>query len=210
MSDDIEKAMSSVLAKIAAMPRRPDEEYDRHRFVELMEAAVCPLRHRKAKPEQSEEWGDTLDALKTKLTHGYTVILCGARGTGKTQLGVEAIRDAAVRGFTARYDTFYRFTQRLKETFDKRNLTEAEVVSEYCRPRLLVLDEVGKVNSTEWSQSALFNLIDRRYNSLRDTVIITNHSKAELLTELGASIVRRVSETGAAIDTTPWKKRHLQ
>jgi len=204
-----ENAMKEVLAKIAAMPRRSNDEHDRQRFSELMDAAHCPLRHRKRKPESDEAFGECLKVVQGKLTHGYTVILCGTRGTGKTQLAVEAIKDAARRGFTSRYETFYRFCQRLKETFDRRNVTEAEVIAEYLKPRLLVLDEVGKVSSTEWAQSALFNIVDRRYNSMRDTILLTNHAEAELASELGASIVRRASETGGTIDTTPWKKRHL-
>lgn len=204
-----ENAMAGVLAKISAMPRRSNSDYDRQRYHEVMDAACCPVRHRKRMPAEDEDYGETIEALRSKLAQGYTVILCGPRGTGKTQLAVDAIRDAAKRGFASRYSTFFTFCQRLKETFDKRNLTEAEVTNEYLRPRLLVLDEVGKTNSTEWSQAALFNLIDRRYNAMKDTILITNHNEADLSNELGASIVRRAAETGGSIDTATWKKRYL-
>lgn len=205
----IEQTLDNLLKKIQSMPRKPDSEYDQQRYREVMEYAGCPFRHRQTKTDHDEAWGDCLGALQKKLTTGYTVILCGARGTGKTQVSVEAIKDAARRGFSARYDTFYRFCQRLKETFDSRHLQEADVMLDYIRPRLLVLDEVGKVSATEWSQSALFHLIDRRYNAMKDTILITNHNASEVAKELGASIVRRADETGGTIDTSTWKKRHL-
>lgn len=208
-STQVEKAMESVFRRISAMPRRSNEDYDKQRYSEIMDMAGVPYRHRKTKPVEDEEWGECLKALKSKLTRGYTVILCGERGTGKTQVAVQAIKDAASRGFVSRFDSFYRFCQRLKETFDKRGANESEVIAEYVKPRLLVLDEVGKATSTEWSQSALFNLIDRRYNAMKDTILITNHTLHELPEAIGASIVRRASETGGSIDTTPWKKRHL-
>lgn len=206
----VEKAMEGVLRKIADMPRRSQEEYDKQRYSEIMDVTGVPYRHRKKQPTEDGQWGECLEALKSKLTHGYTVILCGARGTGKTQVAVQAIKDAAARGYISRYETFYRFCQRLKETFDKRGANEAEVIKDYIKPRLLVLDEIGKASATEWSQSALFNLIDRRYNAMKDTILITNHSEGELDEALGASIVRRAAETGGALDTTPWKKRYLQ
>jgi DNA replication protein DnaC len=209
----IEKTTQQALAQmekaIANAPPRDPGEHDRQRYIELMDKTCVPKRHRNAKPNQDEQFGEKLEKLKEAFRNGYLVVLCGPRGTGKTQLAVEVIKHTSAKFYSSRFVSFFRYCQHMKECFDNRSMRESEVMTEYVRPTTLVIDEVGKVSGTEWSQSVLFNLVDRRYNALKDTILITNHTEADLSKEIGASVMRRAAETGGAIDTTEWKERYL-
>ena len=204
-----QQALAQLEKAIANAPPREPGDFDRQRYAELMDKSYVPLRHRKTKPIFDGDFGEKVDKLAQAFKRGYLVVLCGPRGTGKTQLAVEVIKHTSHQGYSSRFVSFFRYCQHMKESFDTKGLREAEVMAEYVRPTTLVIDEVGKVSNTEWSQSVLFNLVDRRYNALRDTILITNHTEANLSREIGASVMRRAAETGGAIDTTDWKERYL-
>lgn len=130
---------------------------------------------------------------------GAILILIGDRGTGKT---VMATYWAGMLGhglYTKAFDLFAA----VKNTYhDSSKVREHEVLERYRRTDLLVIDEAQERKESDWENTLLTHLIDKRYDALKPTVIIANLKPEALDACLGPSIIRRVKETGALIECT--------
>ena len=146
-------------------------------------------------------WGETLAKVKGKLGAGFLIAIHGAHGNGKTQMGVELMRyQIASRIKSARFTTSTEFFMGLKSTYRQdAQRSEADYVESFCRPSLLVVDEIEKRGQSEWENGLLFHLFNRRYNAMKDTLLISNLPANELEQHLGRALVSRLNETGGMI-----------
>lgn len=144
-----------------------------------------------------EPWNDAWkEASETDKT---IIVLHGPRGTGKTQMAVELIRNAVPFG-TALYRPLIQFFMDLKATYrDRSEQCEQDVIDEYRRPKLLVLDEIRGGQWSEWQTQMLAHMIDLRYGDMNRTVLITNLRLESMGDVLDASIISRCHETGLVI-----------
>jgi DNA replication protein DnaC len=118
-------------------------------------------------------------AWKTNL------FLCGKSGTGKTHLAMCLAKDGA----------FYR---RLPDIFRevRMNLdSEQNLINSYGTAKLLIIDEVGRQKFSPFEQNLFFEIIDKRYNNMLSTTIITNLSPDEFSREFGVAILDRLRPT---------------
>lgn len=161
----------------------------------------APKRQLNTAVTMDGEWGKTLNALAPKIGTGFLVVLHGIHGGGKTQLGVELMRyQVEKRLKSARFVTAMEFFMAVKATYkDGAESDETKLVEEYRKPGLLVIDEVEKRGESLWENNLLFHLLNRRYNDVKDTLLISNLPSTELSTHLGPSLVSRLNETGGMI-----------
>lgn len=167
----------------------------------LREAWNAPKRQFKTTADLSGPWGETAARVQANLGKGFLIVLHGRNGNGKTQLAVEMMRhQTGVLFKSALFTTSTEFFMSVKATYKPdASQDEASLVSEYCKPSLLVVDEIEKRGASEWENNLLFHLFNRRYNDLKDTLLISNLGQAELDAHLGPSLVSRLNETGGMI-----------
>jgi len=201
----MENEIAELLARIHVVP---DAEADarveaqqkasrRTRSKELMIASGAPLRHLKATLNPSGIWGAKLEMLKKRIGTGTLSLLIGGRGVGKTQLAVELMKQAAEMNLQPLYCTGTSIGLDLRESFKKESrVSEKDIIAKYVSPRLLVVDEWGKAKESDYMTAIFFEILDRRYAQMRDTIMISNHTGKEALSELGASLLSRVQECG--------------
>lgn len=176
--------------------RQYDNERDRLRG--LMNA---PKRHLQCEPDRSGEWGKRLASLESKIGTGFLIGLTGERGNGKTQMGVALMLRCTESLSRALFTTAVEFFVDLKSTFsDGSHQTASRILKKYGAPRLLVIDEIGKRSDTDWENSLLFELINKRYNEMLDTLLIDNRSKSDFVAAIGPSIASRMTEAGGIIE----------
>jgi len=181
----------------------PSSYVDPARAAQLYREAKVPQRHAGRTQLVGAPWLAALAQLSDRLGAGFLVALCGPRGTGKTQLAESVIRVASDRGTPSRYIHIMQFLMAVKGAYgNDAERSEAAVVSEFIRPALLVIDEIQERGDTPWENRLLSYMIDRRYNSGRDTLLIANLLPDSLINSLGDSIVSRMSETGGIIECT--------
>lgn len=169
-------------------------------ITELINAADIPKRHLKRPCLSGDVWIQKFETLKQLLGTGFICALCGPQGTGKTQMAAETIKANAATLHSSRFASAMDFFIALKQSYDPEEKTsESGILTRFSKPRLLILDEMDERAETDWENRLLFHLINRRYNELKDTVLISRRSRAEFEGSLGKSIASRIQETGGFI-----------
>ena len=178
------------------------------RVAQLRAAWGAPERHVAASLDKnaaggSPAWQEKLAALALRLANnpGSMLGFVGNRGTGKTQMAVELMRQATAAERSALFTSAIGFFLKIKASFAKdARQTELEVLQEFFRPHLLVIDEIGKRGDSAWEDNLLFELLNRRYNAMKDTVIISNMPKGEFEDYIKDSLTSRINETGGLVE----------
>jgi DNA replication protein DnaC len=151
-------------------------------------------------PDLTGPWGETLAKLAAKLGTGFLIGVIGGRGPGKTQLGVELMKTHTKNLRSAHYVTATEFFMTVKRAYrDGAAETEIDIIKRFRKPSLLVMDETGKRADTDWENRLLFELIDKRYQDMTDTLLISNEAQAQFVEAIGPSLASRMQETGGII-----------
>jgi DNA replication protein DnaC len=164
-------------------------------------------RHRDFIPEQTEssEWSAQWCKLSSTLGSGVIAVIIGNRGAGKTQMAVCAIRQACKSERSALYSKAMNFFLDVRSSYQKESLkTEREIIQEYLKPELLVIDAIENRSDSAFENLLLNYLIDMRYDAEKDTILIGNLNETEFAASMGLSIVDRIHECGIKIVCT-WK-----
>lgn len=107
----------------------------------------------------------------------------------------------AEAGYDVAFTTAKGMLERVKATFDEGG-TEA-AVARYAKCDVLVLDDLGKEDATEWSVGTVFSVLDARYEDMRPTIVTSNYAPGALADRLARrgervtaeAIASRISQT---------------
>lgn len=178
-------------------PQPPSDEW----AASLRTGLPTRYRRRWEHPED-EQWKRRFQRIKDRLqNHRATLAIIGNRGTGKTQLAAEIIKDIAPESAT--YITAAELFLRLRASFDKgTSETESDIVRELSRAKLLVIDELQERSESAWENQRLTLILDKRYANERPTLLLSNLTTAELTASLGDSITDRMRQGGGVIEIT--------
>lgn len=145
-----------------------------------------------------------LMTLEDRLINGDGFIFAGPPGTGKTLLSILITKNILEAGHAAIYKPNTDF---LRELITKKYESYNNYMSyqdAITRTKFLVLDEVttgsarnGGLNTAE--QKMLFNIIDKRYNERKSTLIISNLNASNIAKNIGVSTYDRLIQKNAFI-----------
>ena len=96
----------------------------------------------------------------------------GGVGIGKTFLATLIGQECLKHEESVRFIDVPTLLEKLKQEF-KGGDAQA-LLDDYCNCDLLILDDLGAGQVTEWSVGVLYQIINRRYNSDMRTVITSN------------------------------------
>ena len=137
--------------------------------------------------------------------NGTSLILSGSPGTGKTHLACAIANSVIGMGYSALFTTVSDALRAIKRSYDKdAGTSELEAINELAAPALLVLDEVGAAYDTDHSKTLIFDLMNKRYENLRPTIILTNLDAPSLREHLGDRITDRLREGGGRLVQFTW------
>lgn len=116
------------------------------------------------------------------------LFIVGSYGTGKTHLAT-AIANSLIRdGMPVICMTMIDLLARIKSTFDANDeATEADVMRVYCDVPLLVIDDLGSEQPTEWGISKIYAIVNARYEAFMPVVVTTNYTGKELIRRMTPS-----------------------
>lgn len=132
---------------------------------------------------------------------GAGLYIHGGVGAGKTHAASAMARLFAEAGYDVAFTTAKGMLERVKATFDEGG-TEA-AVARYAKCDVLVLDDLGKEDATEWSVGTVFSVLDARYEDMRPTIVTSNYAPGALADRLARrgervtaeAIASRISQT---------------
>ena len=139
-----------------------------------------------------------VDRFVANYEAGRSMILSGNVGTGKTHLA-SAMVQAVIRQHdaVAVIATAAEIIRAAKGAMDRgAGYTERDVFIELAGFDLLVIDEVGAQKGTEYELGVLHEVIDRRYQLVLPTLLVSNLPAPDLDRYIGARALDRLRQNG--------------
>lgn len=160
------------------------EEQERQRRSLERRRKMARLGRFKAMADYDWDWPDRLDrklvdelfALRF-VEQGLNVVLVGPNGVGKTMVAKNLGSACLDAGHTVRFTTASAMLNQLAAE-DSATALERRL-RRLCRPRVLVVDEVGYLAYGPRHADLLFEVVSRRYAVNKPIVITTNKPFAE-------------------------------
>ena len=126
-------------------------------------------------------------------TRPQNLLMIGTTGTGKTHISTSIARSVIERGYEVLYDSAQNIVSAFETDRFKSGYGSYEPVADkYLECDLLIIDDLGAEFVTQFSVSALYNLINTRQNKGLSTIISTNLSGAELAGKYEGRIYSRI------------------
>lgn len=195
--DPLGAALAGRVAWISAAPC-PCEGAAREREAEARRRAGIPRRYRAAEADRPE-FAEYIASFAGN--GGAGLYIHGGVGAGKTHAASAMARLFAEAGYDVAFTTAKGMLERVKATFNEGG-TEA-AVARYAKCDVLVLDDLGKEDATEWSVGTVFSVLDARYEDMRPTIVTSNYAPGALADRLARrgervtaeAIASRISQT---------------
>lgn len=136
------------------------------------------------------------------VTEGHSVVLEGKPGRGKTHLAIAIALRALQNGFDVAFVTAARLIDELSAA--TRTARLREVLADYTKPDVLVVDEVGYLADSGGGANLIYHLVHERHVRRRAMVFTTNkplHCWGSVLRDddLAEAIVDRILERGRVL-----------
>jgi DNA replication protein DnaC len=107
------------------------------------------------------------------IAHGENVLIFGPPGVGKSHLAIGLGRKAVEQGHSVRFTTATALLATLGKAESEGDL--ADKLTEYCKPRLLIIDELGYLPFERRSAHLFFQLVNRRYE--KGSLLVTTNQR---------------------------------
>lgn len=134
-----------------------------------------------------------------------SMIMVGGVGTGKTLLA-SAMLDSLVDNNRCEIIKVIDLIRHLKTTWSKDSEnTEEDLIKYYIKLDLLILDEVGSQFGSDTEKLFIFDIIDGRYQDMKQTVLISNLDIGGIKEVIGERCVDRLREGGGSMIAFDWK-----
>jgi len=235
----LDAVMSKIDALIEAAPDMPEREDNAPisqaeiERTERLASKVChplidfPERHRHAGELRGDEWQAAYEKALGIAQSGGIVVAWGQRGTGKTQIAYEIAthgifhdpyfppqyRDGFSMPIKARPCVYVKamdIFMRMKNGFSRKDQpSELEIVENLVQAAFLVIDEAHVRGETKYEDDKLTHIIDKRYDAMRPTMLITNLTNKDFAAQLSPSILSRITEIGGGIECN-WQSYRKQ
>lgn len=139
---------------------------------------------KKAK-QQIIDYINDFDGTKNLLLHG-------TYGTGKSHLSISVTKKLMEKGHKCLFLSLPKLLTKIRDTYNNENMTEDRLLEFIQRVDLLVLDDLGAEQQTEWSNTKLFEVMDSRAG--KSTIYTTNLNSKELRKQMNERNFSRLME----------------
>ena len=120
------------------------------------------------------------------------LLLQGGIGVGKTHLAAAIANQAVADGIPTLFLTVPDLLDELRASYGDGDFSFAERFEQVRTAPLIVLDDFGSQNMTEWAREKLFQILNHRYVNRLPVVLTTNLA----LEEIDPRLSSRISDPG--------------
>ncbi len=121
-----------------------------------------------------------------------SLLMIGNPGLGKTHMSVSIAKEVLKKGYTCAYGSVQNYLIDIERERFGRGVPGKDTLSLLLSADLLVLDDLGSENCTQFTESVLYNIINTRINTSVPTIVNTNYSAAELRSKYNPRIISRL------------------
>lgn len=107
------------------------------------------------------------------IAHGENVLIFGPPGVGKSHLAIGLGRKIVEQGHTVRFTTATALLATLGKAETEGGLSDK--LTEFCKPRLLIIDELGYLPFERRAAHLFFQLVSRRYE--KGSLLVTTNQR---------------------------------
>jgi DNA replication protein DnaC len=186
-----------------------------------------PDRHSLVTELRGAEWQAAYEKALGIAQSGGIIVAWGQRGTGKTQIAYEIARNGIFHdpyfpivkkdGFTMpQHARPCIYTKAMDIFIDLKNgfgrpdePSEKQIIAKLIDAAFLVIDEAHVRGETKYEDDKLTHIIDKRYDAMRPTMLITNLTNKDFAAQLSPSILSRIAEIGGGIECN-WQSYRKQ
>ena len=188
---DIELAKKSINLQKDLRARKMQHFFDQNSLVNKS--------LQKATLENYEPTSDELAKAKQQISdyiNGFdgtgNLLLHGTYGTGKSHLSIATTKKLIEKGHSCLFLSLPKLLTKIRDTYNNDGLTEDVLLEHIQRVDLLVLDDLGAEQRTEWSNTKLFEVMDSRAG--KSTIYTTNLNSKELRAHMNERNFSRLME----------------
>lgn len=211
MENNIGDEIFSAFSKIKPVA---NEVFDAHKqkseqfitdavYRDLLKRSEISPRHEDAKIIKEGQWWIECQKVLAMVCKGRgatVALVSNKRGSGKTQIGCEAIKLACSKGRTAFFTSALTVLMQVRASYNGGAKSELDVMHDHTAPSLLVIDEFGRRKGNDFEDGTFFHIMNTRYNHFKDTILISNDGAEKFMSDLGPSLASRLVETGGIIE----------
>lgn len=142
---------------------------------EALEKTFYNWDHNKASEKMfniAKRYTDNFKEMKDK---NVGLLIYGEPGNGKTYMTYAIANELLIKGIPVVAVHIDALLNRIKQTFNSYGKEgEATVLNALNNADLLIIDDLGTEQDTEWSNKTIYNIIDNRYRSGLPLIVTTN------------------------------------
>lgn len=154
------------------------------------------------------------DNFSSHQKRGDGLYIEGTNGTGKTHLAAAIALQLIGEGIPVICKASSDLLLDIRKTFNSsEGASEGQILDIYKRVDLLIIDDLGKEQCTDWGMSTLYSILNDRYEDMKPTIITTNYNTENLIKALTPkgmdgskiiAIISRLQETSTVM-TMAWE-----
>lgn len=130
--------------------------------------------------------------IKSEMKNG--LIIYGNIGYEKTYFGACIANKMIEQNKIALMEKSSSIIDRIKESFNKDELSETEIIELYSNVDMLIIDDFGNENLSKWALEKLYKIICNRYDNELPIVITTRYNKEQLIEQLSTENNTEIAE----------------
>lgn len=144
-------------------------------------------------------------AMQTKPRAAPNLIMIGKPGTGKSHLSCGIINALCATHKVCRVD-LPDLIREIRATWSKTSpASEEAILNHYGSLDLLIIEEVGTGSGTDDERARIFQVVNRRYEAMLPTVIVSNLDMESLKAEIGERVIDRLREGNRSLVIFDWQ-----
>lgn len=176
-----------------------------------LENFSAPDKHRKMLVHSARAY---INQFNFEKDYPKGLLMIGPVGCGKSHLAVSILRGVISKGYSGLYYNSPDLMRDIRSTFEKdSDVTEDDLLEEVTTTDLLVFDDVGAENSTNFVLDRFYLIVNERYDGCKPLILTTNLELEQLENRLGKRIVSRLLEMCETFGPFPeedWRRRKMR